>query len=1154
MKTQRTKNGDMPTSKKLLASSVSMVGWRRLPAQEYRQKMMSGWIGKLAGRSLESKKYPCIHRSDPDKPRWEDKLAIWRIGTDETSDDLNIQLTFMETIAKYGKDVLQRQAGLDFANSNYLLYHANEAGRDNIRMGIAPPDSGHPKFNQHADDLDYQIEADFVGLISPGMPAQCIELGEKFGGLMCYGDGIYGGQWISAMYAAAFFENEPVRIVEAGLKCIPVDSQYHEAISDVLQWYRTDPENWEKIQKFIQDKYSRKVRRCPVSRRQELFNVEAKINGAYVAIGMLYGNGDLEKTIEITSHCSEEYCNPGSAAGPIFTTIPFCKLPSSFVEKVDQEKIIIQNGKITLRKIFALTEKIARQMIVNAGGRIDKDGDGEDIFIIPEQIPAPSVTNQSWQAGPIANSRFTEKEMGKIKNIGNLDLKGNIHIPIGIPNTVDTLKTFVEAEGSFSPGCGSYGVYYWIFDLAENKLIAPTMKLAPCTWGLHPSGFLIPWSEWQAYDLTVLTRVCEVVRKSPEGDVFIVGSDVELKNTGQADRDVLLYVALRPLGPAGFAINEISVSDKSDALMVDGRPAIVCNEKPQTVAVSPDDNIGLLAFMGKMPNGRLARSESGDCSGAVRYHIHLPAGGKKKLGFVCPVLPGRRAVGHRWDGSTQSPQLDLNSPNPELGGLLQPDPGLAYFREINSVVLFDEAVKYWNNLLAARPLISLPDRRWSEALTAMVSHVLLLMNEDVLDAAPVMMTVWNNDVPYMTSALDNFGLFDFSELALNHYVRHPFSGGWGMYFADNPGMGLWAMGRHWLFSRDREWLKRIFPSIVKLVAIVQYLETTPGPHYVKANSLEFGDALPPDEPDEGFMERSQVLVPGTFDGVGAHLEYTQARDIGGLRAAVTMARALGKEGDAQNWKKLADSLMETYDKKFGENLAKDYGIWAVLWPSALYPFSEGKAYEQFRNFGAQVPDVWRYFDMGMAHHGLFTGNRAAGHGTIDNFLNYEKPLRGWYAMDESGLPLSAMMKAGWNPTSWAHYRTVCDYAYELPHGMAVSDLFLLIRDSLTFEEDGKLVVLGGVPESWFTAEEGITITGMYTWFGRFSLTYTLVKGGAVLNLAGPAAPPQGFILRLPLNIQAQVEADGKDLIRNPNGDIVLPTGTRDVTLKFTRTI
>jgi hypothetical protein len=85
-------------------------------------------------------------------------------------------------------------------------------------MGIAPPDSGHPRFNQHADDLDYQIEADFAGLVSPGMPNQCIELGEKFGRIVSSGDGVYGGQWIAGMYAEAFFEADPVKIRRSGAK------------------------------------------------------------------------------------------------------------------------------------------------------------------------------------------------------------------------------------------------------------------------------------------------------------------------------------------------------------------------------------------------------------------------------------------------------------------------------------------------------------------------------------------------------------------------------------------------------------------------------------------------------------------------------------------------------------------------------------------------------------------------------------------------------------------------------------------------------------------------------------------------------------------------------------------------------------------------
>src|SRR5580765_8089218 len=73
-----------------------------------------------------------------------------------------------------------------------------------------------------------------------------------------------------------------------------------------------------------------------------------------------------------------------------------------------------------------------------------------------------------------------------------LDPRGQIHIPIGSPNALDALKTFVEAEGSFSPGFGSYGVYFWLWD--ERKLIAPTMDDVKCEHGLSDAGYLIPWS------------------------------------------------------------------------------------------------------------------------------------------------------------------------------------------------------------------------------------------------------------------------------------------------------------------------------------------------------------------------------------------------------------------------------------------------------------------------------------------------------------------------------------------------------------------------------------------------------------------------------------------------------------------------------------
>ena len=93
----------------------------------------------------------------------EDKVPVWKpaMVNQYNQDDIYVEMTFLRTMELYSLDCSIRQAGIDFANSGYRLWHANYHGRQNLRSGIAPPDSGHPEYNKHADDIDYQIEADF---------------------------------------------------------------------------------------------------------------------------------------------------------------------------------------------------------------------------------------------------------------------------------------------------------------------------------------------------------------------------------------------------------------------------------------------------------------------------------------------------------------------------------------------------------------------------------------------------------------------------------------------------------------------------------------------------------------------------------------------------------------------------------------------------------------------------------------------------------------------------------------------------------------------------------------------------------------------------------------------------------------------------------
>jgi hypothetical protein len=383
--------------------------FRRLSVKEYRDKMKGGWVGQMAGVSWGA----------PTEFKWKDaiipadKMPPWTprmINGAFNQDDLYVEMTFLRTLEQHGLAVSIRQAGLDFANSGYRLWCANDAGRRNLRQGIAPPDSSHPQFNKCPNDIDYQIEADYSGLIAPGLPQAAIDFGEKFGRLMNYGDGKYAGQFIGAMYAEAFFENDPVKIAQAALQAIPAESQYAEMVRDLIAWFKADPDNWEKTWRLCQKKY----RENPEYQKASNGGIDCKINGAYVLMGLLYGKHDLDQTMLISCRGGQDSdCNPSSAGGVLFTTLGFSKLPARFNTNLN-EQAVFSHTAYNFPRLLDVCERLARQVLVKYGGRVEKDASGEEIFLIPLQVPKPAPLELSCAPGPVANSRFTPEEMSQI--------------------------------------------------------------------------------------------------------------------------------------------------------------------------------------------------------------------------------------------------------------------------------------------------------------------------------------------------------------------------------------------------------------------------------------------------------------------------------------------------------------------------------------------------------------------------------------------------------------------------------------------------------------------------------------------------------------------------------------------------------------------
>jgi hypothetical protein len=736
-----------------------------------------------------------------------------------------------------------------------------------------------------------------------------------------------------------------------------------------------------------------------------------------------------------------------------------------------------------------------------------------------------------------------------------------MHIPIGIANTLDSLKTFVEAEGDFSPGVGTYGLYFWLYDRGAGRLFAPTMPDVVCEHGLADGGALIPWSSWNAGGATVRSELCHVLQDSPVGQVHVVAARVRVTNAASDLKALSLYAALRPLGPAGFAVHDLRVSDAGDALLAGDKAAVVAKEPPAGAGVTETDTIGQFAVRGATPDSRAATSAVGDCSGALRFDLALGSGESRTLDFVCPVLPGRRAVRHQWDGVSEWAQFDLAKPDPNSGGELQADPGLPYYRGLNVDALFSQAREYWHTL-AGRVELRLPDERWAEAFAAITSHAAVAMNEGAPDVAVINFNVFNRDGVYVANILQKAGQAELAAGAIDYFLAHPFNGR-SYPEADNPGQILWILGEHWRFTHDRAWLERVYPAIQKLAAMIRYYRTSAGPHWVQMDSLAFGEDVPAD--------RRLELKPGRCDGDNP--AYTEAFDLAGMRAAAMLARAMTTspvhevelaegpqtggsvkaEGlgdgakanhrqaaldDATRCETFATELLGKYDRAYGANLADKYGGYCVLWPCRLYPFDEGKACEQFKGLGPQTPQSWRYFPLARVHQSLLAGNREAGWRTLESHLD-QPQMRGWYAFDEGG-------KSG--SGGWGHLRTTWNGDVAMPHGWAIAEVHLLLRDCLAYEDGQQLVLFAGVPQSWFTGQDGMTIKNLPTHFGRLDVSWK-TTGGAMLRLDGDAVPPQGVLLPLPGALKPQVSVDGQAIAGTQRG-FILPAGTKQAEIHF----
>jgi hypothetical protein len=386
-------SGSMPAGNDKIPESITLT------KEELLNKVKGGWAGQVIGVTYGGPtEFRYLAKMVPDSValKWSNESVKWWYDNfPGLYDDIYMDLTFVDVFAKEGIDAPAKSHALAFANADYMLWHANQAARYNILNGIMPPQSGNWKYNMHADDIDFQIEADFAGLMSPGMVNAATMYCDRIGHIMNYGDGYYGGVYMAAMYSLAFVSDDINFIVSEGLKSIPAESKYYKAMQDVIKFHELYPNDWKMAWKAIENSQWAIDLHCPAGIGSP-FNIDASVNSAYVLLGLLYGEGDLKKTMEISTRAGQDSdCNPASAAGILCTMLGYNKISEQWLSALNPvADIDFKYTTISLNDVYNLGFDQALKVIEKFGGKVEGDNitiKYENPVAVPLEVAFPNI-------------------------------------------------------------------------------------------------------------------------------------------------------------------------------------------------------------------------------------------------------------------------------------------------------------------------------------------------------------------------------------------------------------------------------------------------------------------------------------------------------------------------------------------------------------------------------------------------------------------------------------------------------------------------------------------------------------------------------------------------------------------------------------------
>ncbi|WP_210529957.1 ADP-ribosylglycohydrolase family protein [Rubellimicrobium arenae] len=311
-------------------------------------RIRGGWLGQLvgaaAGTALEGYTAENLERAFG-------RIDRYVRPPNTYNDDITFEIAFLEAFAAKGHAVTGADIAENWTGMIPLGWSAEGVALDAIRRGILPPESGRAD-NPFDEWIGAQMRGVICGMVAPGRARAAARLAWTDAEVSHTGNGILGEVFNAVLAARAFHHSDARALLDEAIALVPEATEYGQAIRTARRACE-GAATWQDAWAACDAIYI------------EYNWIHVLPNAAAQVIGLWWGNGDFDRTLEVICGIGHDVdCNAAQMLGVLGLMQGTAAIAPRWTEPLLQGDIITymrRPAAIPFDTLVAMTVDAARR-------------------------------------------------------------------------------------------------------------------------------------------------------------------------------------------------------------------------------------------------------------------------------------------------------------------------------------------------------------------------------------------------------------------------------------------------------------------------------------------------------------------------------------------------------------------------------------------------------------------------------------------------------------------------------------------------------------------------------------------------------------------------------------------------------------------------